>query len=107
MGGNKLCMMFGLPMSAVMNCADNSGAKNLYVIVVINIKGRLNKLPLVAPGDFVMCLCKKGKPELRKKVMFVVVIRQCKPWCRKEGVIIYFEDNVGVVVNNKGEMKGL
>ena len=89
-----------------MNCADNSGAKNLYVIAVINIKGRLNKLPSAAPGDLVMCSCKKGKPELRKKVMPAVVIRQRKPWRRKEGVIIYFEDNAGVVVNNKGEMKG-
>ena len=104
--GNKLRMTLGLPMSAVMNCADNSGAKNLYVIAVINIKGRLNKLPSAAPGDLVMCSCKKGKPELRKKVMPAVVIRQRKPWRRKEGVIIYFEDNAGVVVNNKGEMKG-
>ena len=103
--GNKLRMTLGLPMSAVMNCADNSGAKNLYVIAVINIKGRLNKLPSAAPGDLVMCSCKKGKPELRKKVMPAVVIRQRKPWRRPEGVIIYFEDNAGVVVNNKGEMK--
>ena len=94
--GNKLRMTLGLPMSAVMNCADNSGAKNLYVIAVINIKGRLNKLPSAAPGDLVMCSCKKGKPELRKKVMPAVVIRQRKPWRRKEGVIIYFEDNAGV-----------
>ena len=102
--GNKLRMTLGLPMSAVMNCADNSGAKNLYVIAVINIKGRLNKLPSAAPGDLVMCSCKKGKPELRKKGP-AGVIRQRKPWRRKEG-IIYFEDNAGVVVNNKGEMKG-
>ena len=52
--GNKLRMTLGLPMSAVMNCADNSGAKNLYVIAVINIKGRLNKLPSAAPGDLVV-----------------------------------------------------
>ena len=25
---------------------------------------------------------------------------------RKEGQFIYFEDNAGVIVNNKGEMKG-
>merc|ERR1712018_498526 len=49
---------------------------------------------------------KKGKPELRKKVMPAVVIRQRKPIRRKDGVFIYFEDNAGVIVNNKGEMKG-
>ena len=35
-----------------------------------------------------------------------VVIRQRKPWRRKEGTYIYFEDNAGVTVNPKGEMKG-
>lgn len=44
---------------------------------------------------------KKGKPELRKKVMPAVVIRQRKPFRRKDGVFIYFEDNAGVIVNNK------
>ena len=53
-----------------------------------------------------MATCKKGKPELRKKVMPAVVIRQRKPFRRKDGMVIYFEDNAGVIVNNKGEMKG-
>jgi large subunit ribosomal protein L23e len=35
-----------------------------------------------------------------------VVIRQRKAWRRKDGVFIYFEDNAGVIVNPKGEMKG-
>lgn len=38
--------------------------------------------------------------------MPAVVIRQRKPWRRKEGIFIYFEDNAGVIVNPKGEMKG-
>jgi large subunit ribosomal protein L23e len=38
--------------------------------------------------------------------MPAVVIRQRKPFRRKDGVFIYFEDNAGVIVNNKGEMKG-
>lgn len=35
-----------------------------------------------------------------------VVVRQRKAWRRKDGVFIYFEDNAGVIVNPKGEMKG-
>ena len=38
--------------------------------------------------------------------MPAVVIRQRKALRRKDGVFIYFEDNAGVIVNNKGEMKG-
>ena len=38
--------------------------------------------------------------------MPAVVIRQRKGVRRKNGVCIFFEDNAGVIVNNKGEMKG-
>ena len=40
-------------------------------------------------------------------VLPAVVVRQRKPWRRKDGVFIYFEDNAGVIVNPKGEMKGM
>ena len=36
----------------------------------------------------------------------MVIIRQRKTWRRKDGQFIYFEDNAGVIVNPKGEMKG-
>merc|ERR1712057_157070 len=104
--GNKLKMTLGLPVGAVVNCADNSGARNIYIISVKGIKGRLNRLPAAGVGDMVMATVKKGKPELRKKVMPAVVIRQRKAFRRKNGVYIYFEDNAGVIVNIKGEMKG-
>ncbi|BGP28870.1 60S ribosomal protein L23A [Rhodotorula toruloides] len=85
--GNKFRMTLALPVGAVMNCADNSGAKNLYVIAC-------------------MCTVKKGKPDLRKKVHPAIVVRQRKAWRRRDGVFLYFEDNAGVIVNPKGEMKG-
>ncbi|KAI9801934.1 MAG: hypothetical protein M1833_002249 [Piccolia ochrophora] len=104
--GNKLKMTLGLPVGAVMNCCDNSGARNLYIISVKGIGARLNRLPAAGVGDMVMATVKKGKPELRKKVMPAVVVRQSKPWRRADGVYLYFEDNAGVIVNPKGEMKG-
>jgi large subunit ribosomal protein L23e len=82
---------------AVMNCCDNSGARNLYIISVKGIGARLNRLPAAGVGDMVMATVKKGKPELRKKVMPAVVVRQSKPWRRADGVYLYFEDNAGVV----------
>ena len=54
---------------AVMSCADNSGARNLYIISVKGIGARLNRLPAAGAGDMVMATVKKGKPELRKKGM--------------------------------------
>lgn len=61
---------------------------------------------LAAVGDAVMATVKKGKPELRKKVHPAVVVRQRKHWRRVDGVYIGFEDNAGVIINPKGEMKG-
>merc|ERR1712147_165632 len=98
--------MGGLPVGAVLNCADNSGAKNLYIMSVCGIKGRLNRLPAAGVGDMIICTVKKGKPELRKKVLQGVVVRQRKAFRRKDGIFINFEDNAGVIVNPKGEMKG-
>ncbi|ORX87919.1 ribosomal protein L14b/L23e [Anaeromyces robustus] len=104
--GNKYRMTLGLPCGAVLNCADNSGAKNLYIVAVNGIHARLNRLPAAGVGDMIVATVKKGKPELRKKVMPAVVVRQRKAWRRRDGVYIYFEDNAGVIVNPKGEMKG-
>ena len=54
-------------------------------------------IPAGGVGDMVMATVKKGKPELRKKVMPAVIVRQSKPWRRTDGVFLYFEDNAGVV----------
>ena len=78
----------------------------MHIIAVCNIGARLNRLPKASAGDMVMCSIKKGKPELRKKVLPGIVVRQRKSFRRKEGVFIHFEDSAGVIVNNKGEMKG-
>ncbi|CDY29999.1 BnaC01g40090D [Brassica napus] len=90
---------------------DNAG-------VIVNPKGEMKArhsrrassillcLPSACVGDMVMATVKKGKPDLRKKVLPAVIVRQRKPWRRKDGVFMYFEDNAGVIVNPKGEMKG-
>ena len=104
--GSKFRVSLGLTVGAVMQCADNSGARNLYIISVKGIGARLNRLPAAGVGDMVMATVKKGKPELRKKVMPAIVVRQSRPWRRKDGVFLYFEDNAGVIANPKGEMKG-
>ena len=53
----------------MLNCADNTGAKNLFIISVTAIGARLNRFPKGSVGDMILCSVKKGKPELRKKVL--------------------------------------
>ncbi len=50
-----------------MSCADNSGAKSLYMIEAYGIGARLNRLPVAGVASMFLCSVKKGKPELRKK----------------------------------------
>lgn len=83
-----------------------TGAKNLYIMAVTGYGGRLSRQPAAGCGDMIICTVKKGKPDLRKKVTTAVVIRQRRPFRRKDGYFIYFEDNAGCIVNPKGEMKG-
>ncbi|KRX00751.1 Ribosomal protein L14 domain [Pseudocohnilembus persalinus] len=104
--GIKLKVTLGLPVGAILNCADNSGAKAIYIIAAYGCRGHLSRLPAASVGDQVLASIKKGTPKLRKKVMQAVVVRQRKAWRRRDGLYIYFEDNAGCIVNLKGEMKG-
>jgi len=74
-----------------MNCADNTGAKSLYIIAVCGTGARLNRYPSGSVGDMFLASVKKGKPELRKKVIPAVIIRQRKSIRRREGYFLYFE----------------
>ena len=91
---------------SVMNCSENTDTKNFSIMTVKGIEGSLNKITVTRFDVVCMCFVKKGKPVLRKKVVSVVVICQRKSRHRKEGIFIYFEDNVGVILNMEGEMKG-
>lgn len=73
--GNKLRMSLALPAGAILNCADNSGAKNLYIIAVNGVGARMNRLPASSAGDMIVASVKKGKPELRKKGMLIACVR--------------------------------
>jgi large subunit ribosomal protein L23e len=99
-------MTRGIQVESLIKCADNSGAKILRVIGVRGYQGRLNRLPAACPGDILVVSVRKGKPDLRKKVHYAVLVRQKKLWRRADGSRIGFEDNAAVLINNKGELKG-
>jgi large subunit ribosomal protein L14 len=48
---------------------------------------------------------KKGDIELRKKVMYAVIVRQRKPYRRPDGTWIMFEDTAAVLVTPEGDVK--
>lgn len=97
----------GLPVGAYVEACDNSGAKILKIFSVIGTKTVKGRLPSAGIGDLVMATVKKGKPDMRKKVVYAVVVRQKKEYRRLEGIRIKFEDNAVVVLkDDKGNPKG-
>ena len=72
--GNKMRMTLGLPTYACVNCADNTGAKEMMIIAVKCVQGRQNRLPAAGVAEMCVASCKKGKPEYRKKGFNVIII---------------------------------
>jgi len=89
-----------------MVCADNTGAKELELIAVKGIKGVLNRYPSAGVGDMIVASVKKGKPEMKRQVVFAIIIRQRKQYARSNGSRIRFEDNAAIIIGEDGLPKG-
>ena len=73
--GVKHRMTASIPVGCQLTCTDNSGAKLLNVISVYSNHGTLNRLPSGTIADVLLVSVRKGKPELRKKLLQCVIIR--------------------------------
>lgn len=89
-----------LTMGTMLPCSDNSGAKVLYIISALRYKGTRARYPQVGVGDVVIASIKKGKPDMVKKVVKALIIRQKKEFRRANGTRIFFEDNAAVLIND-------
>ena len=96
-----------LPVQAYVNTCDNSGAKVLKIIAVKGHKTVRGRIPAAGVGDLVLASVKKGKLDMRKKVVPAIIVRQRKAYRRPDGSRIMFEDNAAVVLKDeKGNPKG-
>jgi large subunit ribosomal protein L14 len=86
--------------------ADNSGAKEVMVVGVIEVRTRLRRVPFATVGDMVVVTVKKGKPDIVGQIFRAIIIRQKKPFKRPDGTWIVFEDNACVLVTPEGQPKG-
>jgi len=96
----------GILAGSVVRCADNTGAREIRIIQVMEYKGRLRRVPKAAVGDMVVVSVRRGNPDMRKKIFQAVLVRQKKPYRRAEGVWVQFEDNAAVIMTPEGEMRG-
>ncbi len=96
-----------LPLGAEVETCDNSGAKVLRIFSVFGHKTVRGRISAASIGDLVMASVKKGKLEMRKTVVFAVIVRQRRAFRRPDGTRVCFEDNAAVVLKDeKGNPKG-
>ena len=58
----------------MQNCANNTGANNLYTILVKESEGSLHCLPSGCVGGMMMFTAKTGKPDLGKVMPIVIEV---------------------------------
>jgi len=96
-----------LPLGACIPTCDNSGAKMIKLFCVRRIKTMKGRTASAGIGDLVQASVVKGKPDMKKQVVFAVIVRQKKEYRRADGTRIKFEDNAAVVLkDDKGNPKG-
>lgn len=91
-------------MRSILDVADNSGAKRVGVIKVLD--GSKRRYAQI--GDIVVVSVKVAEPrkQVKKKdVVRAVVVRQRNNFGRKDGSYIRFDDNAVVILEGK-EPKG-
>ena len=96
-----------LQLRSVLTVADNSGAKQAYLI---GIPGRGN-MKFARLGDVITVVVKKADPygQVKKgEIVHAVIVRTRKEVRRKDGSYIRFDDNACVILQdrNSKEPKG-
>lgn len=87
--------------------SDNSGARIVRITGVKGGKTTKGTQQYAKIGDWVKVSVRAGKPEMKGQVFDAVIIRVRKPYKRKTGERVMFEDNaVALLKDDKGNPKG-
>ncbi len=88
-----------------LNVADNTGAKILMCIHVVGSSGR----KYASIGDVIVGTVKQALPRGTVKdheVVHAVIVRVTKPYRRRDGSYIRFDDNAVVILGDDNNPKG-
>ena len=96
----------GICTGSRLDVIDNTGAKIISVIAVPGYHGVSRRYPSAGVGDIVVASVKKGSPEMRRQIVYAIIVRQKRPFSRADGTMVTFEDNAAVITTEEGETKG-
>ncbi|QCE04916.1 large subunit ribosomal protein L14 [Vigna unguiculata] len=85
--------------------ADNSGARELMCIRILGASNRR----YAYIGDIVVAVIKQAVPNTnleKSEVIRAVIVRTCKQLKRSNGIIIQYDDNAAVIIDQEGNPKG-
>nr|QBC71827.1 ribosomal protein L14 [Drosera indica] len=88
-----------------LNVADNSGARKLMCIRIIGASNR----GYAHIGDLIVAVIKEAIPKMRlqrSEVVRAVIVRTRQELKRDNGMIIRYDDNAAVIIDQKGNPKG-
>ena len=96
-----------IPVGSRIETCDNSGAKIIKIFTVVGLKTTKGRIGSCGVGDLVQASVVSGRSDMRKQVVFAIIVRQKKEYRRPDGMRIKFEDNSAVVLkDDKGNPKG-
>lgn len=95
----------GLVLNSTLDCTDNTGAKEVYIISVFGHKTRKCQIPSAGIGDVINVIVLKGKPEMKKKKFKAVIVRSKSGMKRANGTKLKFDTNACVIIDNEGVPK--
>ena len=75
----------GLQNGSRLTVIDNTGAKEIEIITVPGYHGVARRVPSAGVGDLVIASVKKGTPQMRRQIVFAVIVRQRRPMRRPDG----------------------
>lgn len=90
---------------SILQVADNSGARQLMCIRILG--GSKRRYATI--GDVIIAVVKDAVPNMPVKksdVVRAVVVRTSKPVRRDSGMLIRFDDNAAVIINQEGNPRG-
>lgn len=87
-------------------CADNTGARVVQIVSVFGYHGVKNRQPKMGLGDLATVTVKKGTPDMKRKLVRAVVVRQKKEFRRPNGLRVSFEENAMILLNENGDPRG-
>nr|QCD15723.1 ribosomal protein L14 [Osmunda japonica] len=87
------------------NVADNSGARKPMCIRVLGTSNR----EYASTGDIIIAVVKEAVPNMplkKSETVRAVVVRTCRGLRRVNGMILRFDDNAAVAINQEGNPRG-